>query len=420
MNTEKTIIQQCIRQIEHTLGWGSSLHWTNDDFENLSEAIRQKTGVSLSVTTLKRIWGRARYDSTPNSTTLNTLARFTGHASWRGYRRHAGHPEIPSVAPSEESGASIATRRSGWPWVAGVLLLVTVVIAAFLVLPFAKEPEASDYAFTSSKTVLEGVPNSVVFHYDAAASPTDSVFIQQSWDKRRSTLVSKDRHSHTAIYYYPGYFRAKLVIGDRVVREHDLFITSDDWVAAVDRTPVPAYLKPEDFKANGIIDVTAGAITALGIPLQPVLPPLRVYNVKQMAGLKTDQFTFTTRVKSHYRDGTGVCQKIDVLILCKNDVFIIPLVSKRCVGDIFLLAADKVTGSTEADLSGFGAELSEWTSLKVESSKKNVRFFVNDKEAYALTFENSPSEIVGVQYRFQGPGAIGETVFSNSGQEFVF
>ncbi|WPQ63248.1 hypothetical protein SIO70_00025 [Chitinophaga sancti] len=47
--------------IETRLNWGKSSEWTNYDFEKLSVAIQDKTGVTLSVTTLKRLWGKLKY-----------------------------------------------------------------------------------------------------------------------------------------------------------------------------------------------------------------------------------------------------------------------------------------------------------------------------------------------------------------------
>ena len=63
-------------QIESQLQWGESSVWNNYDFEKLSEQITEKTSVSLSVSTLKRIFGKVSYKSEPSMTTLNALAQF--------------------------------------------------------------------------------------------------------------------------------------------------------------------------------------------------------------------------------------------------------------------------------------------------------------------------------------------------------
>ena len=87
MEKEKQLLQLCCRQIEDTLNWGGGEAWSNDDFEHLSEKIFEKTKVRLSISTLKRIWGKVRYENSPTTATLNALAGFLGFESWREFRQ---------------------------------------------------------------------------------------------------------------------------------------------------------------------------------------------------------------------------------------------------------------------------------------------------------------------------------------------
>lgn len=230
---EEREIARCRQLIEEKLNWSTSEHWSTRDFERLSEQISQQTGVYLSITTLKRVWGRVKYDSSPTATTLDTLVAFIGYANWQAFKNRSV-PEPPARAPLPLPARPVAKipyfllnflMNHGWLravfglWLFGMLTLF-----------FSDQstpPSASHRYLFSSRTVTNGIPNSVVFHYDATASLVDSVFIQQSWDPRRRQHVPKNGHEHTSIYYLPGYYRAKLVVGRRTVREHDLLIPSD-------------------------------------------------------------------------------------------------------------------------------------------------------------------------------------------------
>jgi hypothetical protein len=121
----------------------------------------------------------------------------------------------------------------------------------------------------------------VIFDYDArAAKPSDSIFIQQSWDKRLSKVVARDQKQHTSIYYYPGYFQAKLRVNDQIVKEHDLFIKSNGWLPLVDVSPVPVYFKTADIVSNdGSIRLPLQKIVENNIQLQPKAPWVGYYNV---------------------------------------------------------------------------------------------------------------------------------------------
>lgn len=76
---------QVKRLFEEKTGWGNSDLWRNQDFLELSDLIFGQTGTALSHVTLKRIWGKVRYESLPHTSTLNTLARFLGYQNWREF-----------------------------------------------------------------------------------------------------------------------------------------------------------------------------------------------------------------------------------------------------------------------------------------------------------------------------------------------
>ena len=91
MLTDEGLIRQVKKLFEEKTGWGDSEKWTNQDFLQLSELILEQTGVTLSHVTLKRVWGKVKYESLPNTHTLNTLVQFLGYESWRDFSsKHTG------------------------------------------------------------------------------------------------------------------------------------------------------------------------------------------------------------------------------------------------------------------------------------------------------------------------------------------
>jgi len=80
------LIRQLKRLFEEKTGWGDSDLWNNRDFMDLSLMIQEDTGIALSHVTLKRIWGRVRYESLPHTRTLDTLVQFLGYRNWREFR----------------------------------------------------------------------------------------------------------------------------------------------------------------------------------------------------------------------------------------------------------------------------------------------------------------------------------------------
>ena len=149
-------------------------------------------------------------------------------------------------------------------------------------------------------------------------------------------------------------------------------------------------LKKEEFLKKGILEVSSKTIESYNFTMQPITPEIRIYNVQDFKDLKTDNFSFETTLKNGFKSGSAACQRLQVLILCENDVMIIPLSAKGCVGELGLFIAGYSLDAQSADLSKFGCNLSEWTSFKIKSVNKNVSITINHQAPFNLTFKNPP------------------------------
>ncbi|MGM9508370.1 hypothetical protein ACS5NO_11600 [Larkinella sp. GY13] len=407
MTTEDDNLQQCRLLIEEKVRWGDSSQWQNQDFEALSERIFDETGVSLSVSTLKRIWGKVRYDSAPTTTTLNTLAQFVGYDNWREFRKQP-------VLIAEETAPSLPVQNAPvpvsrpyairWPWVVGVFVALGLAgIWAFQ--KRAKPLHIGEVTF-SSRPVAKGLPNTVLFQYDATDSNADSVFIQQSWNPKLRFRVDKDGHQYASTYFYPGYFRAKLVLNDSIVKEHDLYIKTDGWLGTINRDSIPVYFPDKQIRRNGAIELTETDLTEQGIIFQKSVPNTSLHYVQPLGELSGSTFGFETEVKSTFNRFDAVCQHVGIMILCSKGMHFLQLSRKGCVGELNLsFNGTHISGKT-TDLSAFGVDFSDWVTVRCEVKDKLAKVFVNEKLAYEGRFQEDAGKIVGLRYYFQGTGAV--------------
>ncbi len=420
INSEASYLEKCLRLIEAKWQRGASVDWKSYDFEKLSVDIYDTTGISLSISTLKRVFGKVSYTNLPSVHTLNTLARFIGYEDWTAFRQQ--HASVAEGLPQATPPATTAPKPSRplthwWP-----LLILPIALLGYSVLnrkPGNHPLPVADFAFTINKAVTEGVPNSVVFHYKAPVTSTDSVFIVQTWDMSRKKAVPATDSVYSAIYYHPGYFNAKLVVDTQIVKTRNLMISSGGWLGLVDNDPIPLYFTKEDIQKKEGIAVDSAALARYHLSLLPEAPKVRLFYIKDMDGLNDADFSFETTLSNSFNKGSGVCQYVEVLIQCKNDVFIIPLAAKACIGDIYLWTPGKGISSQQADLSGFGCDLTQWSTLKVISSHRQVNFFVNGRRAASVSFPHEPSDIVGVQYRFTGTCAVRSAQFTTSSNRTI-
>ena len=424
-NGEEADLRQCLSLIESKLSWGASEGWVNYDFEKLSDAIQEATNVQLSVTTLKRIWGKLKYESAPTLTTLNTLAQFAGYEDWRTFKQnhHARLQAEPvtDVAPPFTHMQPVATAQKRFHYYWALLMIVPFALLGYALITARQNArkaanDMNSFSFRADKMVTEGVPNSVVFHYDARAAQTDSVFIVQTWDMSRKKHVPKDRTDHSAIYYYPGYFNTKLIADNVVVRTQPLWITTNGWLCLSESDPMPLYFTKEECAKNNGVEINENTLKKYNLALHPTPPKIRVYNQRNLGSLMSDNFLFETSLKNDFHNGTNVCQPVQVLIQCKGNIIIIPLAAKACVGNLDLSFCGHYVSSKDTDLSLFGTDLTQWTHLRIEVKNNKASIFVNNKLAYFLTIPDEATGIVGVQYRFNGTGAVKDTHFIQDGK----
>lgn len=446
IDVEELLLEKCRKLIEEKLKWGSRDIWTNQDFEVLSERIENETKVNLSVATLKRIWGKVKYTSKPTVTTLDTLVQFIGYENWRvfklknaetnyqPYLNGNGHSndnsngnhhinQKPAVVSPSIEGSTIPAKKSQ-KYLLPVVVAFSGAIVFFLFFYSSKRLSISGdtgklegYSFTSKKVVSEGVPNSVIFEYDAkAAGEQDTIFIQQSWDTRLRDQVSRSENIHKSIYYYPGFFQAKLVVNNKIIKEHNLYIRSNDWLPVIEQSTVPVYFKKEDAIHSGTMTIPLEKIVANGIPLQPETPWVAFHNARTFGDLKSDNFIFETEVKNDYKDGAGICQLTEIHIRIEGGMFYVPLSIKGCVSKLVMADLD----GEIPDTSPLGCDFSDWVKVRYEVRDGNGQIFINDKEMYDMNLAITPVKIVGVLYRFQGTGSVNYVRLSNVYDEVVY
>src|SRR3569833_536812 len=181
MLTDDVLLEKAKKLVEDDSGWGDSKDWTNSDFMALSEKIKERTGISLSHVTLKRLWCKVKYDSLPNTHTLDTLVQYLGYENWRAFKSRNGNgvsliatAEPVSAAPVAEEIKNEAPAKKRKPYLkAGLFIICIAAIVVSILSTRKKTPPVitdGDYKFSSNKVVSVGLPNSVVFKYDATKS----------------------------------------------------------------------------------------------------------------------------------------------------------------------------------------------------------------------------------------------------------
>ncbi|EDP70887.1 hypothetical protein FBALC1_09008 [Flavobacteriales bacterium ALC-1] len=390
---EYNLVQKCLQEIEVKLKWGNSSNWHNNVFLELSETIQKETGVLLSVTTLKRIWGKVNYNNAPSISTLNTLSQFIGYKNWRDFKTTSG--KANSTILKTKRVYNINTFK--------ILKIAIALLLFALVLNFAfkdseKKIDASSINF-ESRSVTQSIPNSVVFDFDLNSVASDSIYIQQFWDPRKTIKINTNQKQATGIYYYPGYFRAKLLIDGDIIKEHDLFLKSNDWLGTIDYKPVPKYVYNLDS-----LKFSKEISEEIKNNEKPITSTFHF--IDEFKDLSGDDFALETRLKSLYNEKWAVCQSASIIIVGTKSALIIPFSQIGCSSELSGMLSDvNLNGKTE-DLSSLSIDLSQFKNIQIEVIDKTVTVYIEDNKVFTKSYTESIGNIAGIRYKFLGVGTV--------------
>ncbi len=413
MDRTRENINRLLKIIENQIGRGNGNTWNGYDFEWLSDSIQEKTGEKISSLTLKRLWGKVNYDSKPSISTLNILAQYGGYNDFRDsvlQQLQNSEKEIMSVISNKKR--TIALRK--------IFLSVISILALSLVVWLLSKNgsskrtlDAKEFNFSIDK-VGNNLPSSVVFRYESKNTSSEDVLqIQQSWNTKRRTQVNQNDSIHTSIYYYPGYYEAKLVVNDKVVKEKPLLIPSKGWIAAIDRKTIPQYLNDSEFRYKDSLSISKDLLKAYNIVPETEEVWTVLSYVKEFEGLYADNFNFKANLKNESIGGVNICQNTELLILLEGDAIIIPFSLLGCIANLYMYVPSVEIRGKNNDLSNFGIDLSNWQTVELISKNNVLSVLVNNQIIYTIPTEAS-NPIYGLRVRFQGAGNIANAVFKNN------
>ncbi|MBX2840688.1 MAG: hypothetical protein KTR26_02880, partial [Flammeovirgaceae bacterium] len=208
-----------------------------------------------------------------------------------------------------------------------------------------------------------------------------------------------------------------LIIQNQIVKEHNLFIKTSGWLPLVEHEKIPVYFSPNDvIKGDGIMALSEEQILDKNIQLQPQVPWVSFFNIRQFGDLYSDNFTFETQIKNNFREGSGICQFSEIHLLYEEGAVIIPLSIKGCVSELTFYDSN---GKKENPVA-FGVDFSDWVDVKLHFKGHQGNIYINHELAYTTNYNFPPKKIVGVRYRFQGTGSVNSITLSKGSGEVLY
>ena len=392
-------------------------HWKQRDMEALAKLIEERSGVKLSLSTLKRLW-KPDFDQTPHPSTLDALVSVLDYHNWLEFKeKHQLQLNKPSVEKTP-----LSRKKLAW----GISISLLIVVVGLLAITTTKNGGMlpvvhGPVTFQANKTVSEGVPNTVIFKYDVSQVEADSFYIQQSWNKIHREPINAEAKNYSSTYYTPGFHRAKLIAQDSIIRQSRVHITTDGWLALARyhrNDLVPVYLRNEAINTGGELRVSESLLQDHGVDVKRNFI-LSYHNTREFDGLHSDNFTLNTSLKVDSL-GNYACPEALITIICEEHIFYVPITSKGCVGNLSVKFGEIVKDGKAADFSGLGTDIYQWQDLSIRVKDKHAQVFLNQQLTYEIDFKEDFGLIMGLRISFTGPGSVDDVSLQDASGKLVY
>jgi hypothetical protein len=393
---EQTIVKTSIIEIFNDNGYSDLASMTQRDFDHIGEQLRQKSGILISGTTVKRL-AYGEFSRLPQIATLNAIANYFNYKTWQDYKADK-IKNGPGKEPARKVKPKFSLKYLSIP---GIVIIVAGIY--FFGTPRGTVRNAESASFSFRKNTSNDIPNSVVFSYNIDEVQADSFFIQQSWDVNRRVRIYKGKYTVTDIYYEPGYHIAKLIANDSAIRTVDVSIPTDRWFFyAIDNVAnyTPEYVKADSFRNQGSLGLTVEQLLKDGIDINKDKRYHYVYFPSQM-NVPSDNFKFKTRVRMREVRGSA-CPYIEVELYCQRSFMLMRSTTKGCAHEALIQFGEQAVRGTDTDLLPVSFDVHEWTDIEIIVRNKVVAVKLNDKEVFSTRFVTDTKYLAGFGYISNG------------------
>lgn len=413
----KDALNFCRRLIEEKLQWTENSKWTRREYELLSEEIFEKTGILLSLSTIRRVWNND-FKNIPHKSTLNALAIFAGFNSWSNF-----------IDESRNSLRKEPKSKSRKKIILSIGFLLIIILLTFLISRKTNNCNIKvlgEMVFEYSQKNKHSVPAIVVFNYNIENIQADSFFIMESVDDYKKKLLKNKKGQLTSSYQQPGNYEAFLIANDSIIRKLKINIESENWIGMVQYSnspeEIPFYFTEKNLIKNGNLNIKRYQLLKSNIRIEDDLFVTYSKTLKSEKPVYND-FIFRTRVKADSIEINSSSPRIFIALLFKKSFCYLPLIQHGAQDKLQLKYGKIILSANDSDLSGLGCNIYQWQDVKIKSNNDSVLFYINNKELIKISEYGELGELKGFSFNFQGIGSIdfisleranSDTIYHNS------
>jgi len=422
MSNQHDFISRCKKEIICKFFGSDEFNLKYSDLLRLSEEIYLITGISISLSTLRRIF-KKDYNSIPQVSTLNAFAKYLGHESWKDYVKNytleQGQKRKRYYTGFKIKKLTLLIAALSFLFAASIILIVNY--------RWINKVNYDDIEFHCKKFNNKEMPVTVFFTYNLKGIKCDSATIRPLGRPTRKygDEFGIDPSDSIASYNYlwPETFVAKLTVDGVVVKKLKINLETQKWKVAVTNNIDGFYVKYFDDKelyGNGKMTFSDQVLEQHNFSKSQI--EKTVFNLfRKFKKIDGDSLSFETRFRSIplvRRQESG--SVFLTLFFTRNRINIPLAIQKSLFGEKKMKAFNQVESSKNSDLSFLYLNLEEWNKFKISTFNKQFNLYLNDSLVYQTNYNKDPGKLTGLRFIFNGIGELDYVRFYNSMNELVY
>lgn len=400
-------LEKCKEEILLKLGKKPNEKWMGRELKVLADDIFQKSGIKLSVNTLKRIFGIIEYQGNPSLSTKDALAQYLDYVDWEDFLKKKFDTSL--VAYEKNINNQLAKHNSSKYYFIVSFAAIVLLLTSFYFIVF--HPKKKNIAvihnqIDSSLITLKlnpaqgNVPLEFFIEYkkDTNINDTLNLIVENQGDYP----IYRPTEKLLFTYLIPRKYKVSIAHNRDTIKSAIVNATTNGWMGMIYRVPNTVY-SYNLYQKKNILSFPDSLINILDNEGNRYYIAFSNFKDFPVSG---DEFRFKTRYRNtggSFVSGTG---NMYINLFCDNGTLKTSFINEGMLRYLKLIYSEKTINSVSNDLSSFTKKDLEWIEATVQVKNSSVQVFRDDSLIFHTNYENSLGQVYGVEYFFVGNGEI--------------
>jgi hypothetical protein len=374
---------------------------------DLSRQIFEKSGVLVSVSSLKRIFGKIASQHEPQRETRNALAKFLDYDDWDDFTRNN-----PLVFDDQK----INKKRSFKTLLVFIIFAVLIISSLFLLYRFkiVSSSRALEKVNFSGKYLTGTSPHTVVFHYNIA-DVSDSVYINYDDDftEINSEALNPEKNTITHRYILPDLYKVNLIYKQKTIRTIPVHLKTDGWHTYLGYNKLTKFYPYDRTTETGKLEIDTDIAFGLGLFTKDEKVLVKHRLVKDF-NIHGDHCRLKASVANLKKLKTLDCFVASFVIHGDSGKINISFAQDDCLEFAYLKFGNTVLSGKNNELSSLLADFTTWQNLEIEVGNRKLTIKINNETRLFLDFPVNMGEIRSLLFDTSVSGALDWIEFTDT------